>query len=321
MDKEILKGMPEYEQKLPEPVQELAFDKTWKNITAEIAKKYSLSQTQADVLTSSVLLVLIGLDAPETFMKSMTSELGISKLLADQIIKDLESRVFNYAINFIEKRGMKAPAEQPKTETSSKQEPVKSAPEVVAKKETVATKIPEIKPQNLPMVEKGEVAHDTTKKPEVKKPEAVKEKAVPPSYKPMSSMSDEQMKKPTPDVGVKPESAPSPSESHITYKSIVSNQPVQRPVAVPRFTATPLPEEALVKETPKPVETQIPVKKSAPITPSAEGVRATDSGNRFSPENMTNDKLKITQTPEKPKTEVPKAPPKYAVDPYREPIE
>ncbi|HEY4505838.1 MAG TPA: hypothetical protein VJG67_04065, partial [Candidatus Paceibacterota bacterium] len=90
--------LPEYVKNLPKPVQDMILAGVWSGIVGEIAKKYSLSPTQSDILTNNIVFVLTGLDTPETFLGLITSELGISRLLSEQIIQDLENRVFKYAV-------------------------------------------------------------------------------------------------------------------------------------------------------------------------------------------------------------------------------
>ncbi len=118
----------EYIKNLPKPVQDLVFDNEWEKRTKEIGKKYSLSEQQIDSLADNVLIVLIGLEKPENLLKNITSDLSVSQIIAEQVVEDLENRVFDYALKMIE--------EKTKTGTSSKGL--------------------ETKPQNLPMVEKGE---------------------------------------------------------------------------------------------------------------------------------------------------------------------
>ncbi len=98
----------DYIAKLPKPLQDFVFSGVWEERTLEIAKKYSLSDPQTETLINNVLFVLIGIDDANTFLTSITSELGISKLLIEQILEDLEMRVFEYASKSINKKTEKA---------------------------------------------------------------------------------------------------------------------------------------------------------------------------------------------------------------------
>ncbi len=128
----------QYIEKLPQQVKVVLEDGTWELRTLEIAKKYSLSDMQADSLANIVSLLIIGLQKPESLLEVISSDVGISKLLAEQIVADLESRIFEYALKIIEAK------DKPKSPQQN------------------ITKLPEVKPDNLPAVEIGEAAHNTT---------------------------------------------------------------------------------------------------------------------------------------------------------------
>src|SRR3989344_75148 len=198
----------EYVKNLPQVVQDFVYDGVWEERTAEIAKKYSLGPGQTDTLINNVLFVLIGLDTPDTFTNLMTSELGISKLLASQIIEELETRVFEYVLNTVESQKLKV-------ESKSKPE-IKSGPadlevklsnqreekKIFANIKTEIKKtpgtignvayVPEVRPETVPMVEKNEKAQ--VRVPQTDTPQQKQEQPV---------------RQP---------------------------EPVQRPVSVPRFT-------------------------------------------------------------------------------------
>ncbi len=121
----------QYINKLPKPVKNMVMDGAWEDRVFEIAKKYSLTDSQTDYLANDTLLVLIGLEKPETFLETITTDLSISRLLSEQIFEDLENRVFEYALKLVEEK-----TNVSQTSTSST--------------------IPEIKPDNLPAVEIGQ---------------------------------------------------------------------------------------------------------------------------------------------------------------------
>lgn len=92
-------------------------DKTWSKRTGEIALKYSLSEEQTNTLRNLVMFVMIGVENPDTFQKSIEEELGISNLLAEQLVKDIDERVFQYVVNLIqEKPSVKEPVAAPVVE-------------------------------------------------------------------------------------------------------------------------------------------------------------------------------------------------------------
>lgn len=128
-----------YIQNLPKPVQDVVFDGIWEQRTVEIGKKYSLTDIQIEDLSNIVILILVGVQKPEEFLDVVMSDLGISRLLAEQIVEELENRVFEYALKEVESKKVKS---EEKTQTT--------------------TRVPEVKPDNLPAIEIGEVAHDYT---------------------------------------------------------------------------------------------------------------------------------------------------------------
>ncbi len=263
-----------------------------KDRVEEIAKKYSLNAGQTDTLLTSVSSILSGKNTLDTFTILIPSELGISKLLAEQIMNDLSNRVFGYTLVQTESRQQLADSgeEDVKINVGEKFKPVTTQPNNIfadmkaqikqadgAIAHTMYT--PEIRPTNVPMVEKGEIAHDIS---------------VPKYVPPVTS-------KPSPEA-------------------------IQRPVPVPRFVAEPItnePEE--IKTVPKVSTPEVQPPKTFSL---GENVRATDSANQFSPKapSIIDSKLggtvKSMKDPfagmEKPISETPQK--KYVVDPYREPI-
>ena len=273
MNPQTQNEIPEYVKNLPQAVQDLIFDGTWEERTGEVAKKYSLNPTQTDNLINTVLFVLIGLEKPETFLSTIMTDIGISQLLAEQIMGDLEGRVFEYALSRV---------------TSSKQQVIRKeevSPQVNPTQETVSrtgldttsseqksSLIPEIypvrslegtqsvsasngvRPGNLPVVEK---------KSEYR---PIQTPVSTPSYKPTSSVPNNlpgatpvgetssslaSFRSPTPSPGATPikptfKISEIPKIVPLAQNTVVSKtifdtkkettEPVQRPLNVPRFT-------------------------------------------------------------------------------------
>lgn len=101
MDELTNNEIEEYLQDLPSSILNLIQDKTWSKRVDEISAKYSLSEEQDIVLKNLVLFVFIGAEEETELRNSIKSELLISDLLTDQIINDLDERVFQYAFNKI----------------------------------------------------------------------------------------------------------------------------------------------------------------------------------------------------------------------------
>jgi hypothetical protein len=233
------KNQTVYEDNLPKEVKDLISEGVWQERIEEIAKKYSLNETQTENLTDNVLFVITGIDTVDKFLETLSQELGISKILADQLTDDLEKRVFEYVLKKLEKNTEKT--EDKVTEKKTTPSPVSI--------------IPEIRPENLPT---------KTEPPKI---------PVQPIFESKSVVS-----------------AP--------VKTTLTQEQIQRPVSVPRFTAVPMEEEYIIspqiQKTPEPIINPSMVKPTQSITPS----------------------------PVKPSVpETTKLENKYAVDPYREPIE
>ena len=86
----------EYLKTLPKPIQDFVSSGNWEVRVNEISKKYSLDANQSEDLLNIVLLTLILITRPEDMKQTITQDLNISGLLVDQIVSDLESRVFEY---------------------------------------------------------------------------------------------------------------------------------------------------------------------------------------------------------------------------------
>ncbi|MEQ1561340.1 MAG: hypothetical protein ABL899_01295, partial [Nitrospira sp.] len=199
-----------------------------------------------------------------------------SDLTTEQIMGDLEKRVFEPALKM------------PNTDTkkTGDEQQLVSIEKVVPVTQNTP-KVPEVKPNNLPMVEEGEVAHSNpvpsaTNQVHEQKMEMPKMAEVP-KYTP-----------------------PAPIQIDIdniekgdTEKIEMVREPVQEPVPVPRIIAVPLTEDKPEVET-KPVET--PVINRMPIQ-----------------ENPTSSKINTikTEADQKPAESSVK---KYTADPYREPL-
>ncbi len=286
MDEETLKTMPEFIQDLPPVVRDFIFDGGWQERTEEIAKKYSLNQSQTEILVDNVLFVLLGIDNGEDFIKLMPSELGISRLLSGQILEELETRVFEYSVKSIQNKLPKKDTEEEagKIVVSTQKPPLET------RLGNPITTPPEIRPNMLPMIEEGE---------ELKVLEPKKHRTLPSSFWEVAESAPKEVPEPAPTV----QNDTKPTESRIHYKpKDVVDEKVAQPVPVPRFNAVPGDDEAPVVDRYKP-----PVAPTPPRTP------LTSSG-ISTPPSKSVEVAKKEQPETKPER-------KYAVDPYREPVE
>jgi hypothetical protein len=127
------KNQTVYEDNLPKEVKDLISEGVWQERIEEIAKKYSLNESQTENLTDNVLFVITGIDTVDKFLETLSQELGISKILADQLTDDLEKRVFEYVLKKLDKN------------TEKKED------KVAEKKTTPPVSIiPEIRPETFP---------------------------------------------------------------------------------------------------------------------------------------------------------------------------
>lgn len=118
--------MPDYVKNLPKPVQDLIFDGEWEKRTKEVCIKYSLSDGQSEGLINTILFILIGLDKPEVLMDFLEKNLQLSNIKSEQILDELEGRVFDYAYKKVTSNNIL---------------------------EGNIDLLPEIKPNNLPVIE------------------------------------------------------------------------------------------------------------------------------------------------------------------------
>ncbi len=275
---------PEYFKTLPEAVQDFITDNVWEERTQEIAKKYSLGPGQTETLKDLVVMILTGLEQPDTFSDTLIKELGISRILMLQIMEDLESRVFEYALKTIK-------------EAEKKQK----------------IKLPEIRPESLPVVEKGEtVKVNPVPKPQVPAPEMQKPQPVQPkpAYKPVSTVSNAPKfptQKPTQNV------SPAPNVSHITYKPQQNSVPTPAPTPKPTVATVQMPEKK-----PEPIQQPIPVPRFTMVPEDITEKTPSPTPIKIIPTAPLSPKLPEAQKPPAPQQSIPS---KYSADPYREPIE
>jgi hypothetical protein len=125
-----------YISTLPKPLQNFLSSNNLEERVLEIAKKYSLNAEQSESLLNNVFLMVVGVIKTDNITELIVSDLNTSRLLAEQIVQDLENRVFDYALKQIEKENVSSVDTKEKIMSSSTQL--------------------ELKPDNLPVVEINE---------------------------------------------------------------------------------------------------------------------------------------------------------------------
>jgi len=246
----------EYLSGLPKNLVHFVMENAWSKRVSEICTKYALSEEQSNILENLVLFVLIFVENPNTLQKSIESELGISSLLSDQIVKDIDDRVFDYALKTIEKGGEeKIPTPRPLQQQNTPFVPENLPGAIEVDEKPVPTKYTET-PAPIKQVV------DPVPTPVVQQPAAPWMKQAP--VVPETETS-------TP---IEPQPLAEPS------KIVWPTQPteIQIPtVSVPRFTAVPLDEKNIeptpsqkpVLETPTP-QNIIEAKLSGVVKPKIE---------------------------------------------------
>ena len=332
MDAKNQNEIPEYVKNLPQAVQDFVYDGVWEERVVEIGKKYSLSETQIDILANNTLFVLIGLDTPDTFTNLMTSELGISKLLAGQIIEELETRVFEYALGRISNQEVQSSnkdsaVESQKLEVENKFEKITNTS--MSRMPLDTGKVPrilEVRPETVPMVERptadiaisvGSKSQSSVTQPIPKVPSygsstpfqsfdyKSSEKVLRSDVNHFSPLDSESQRSDLGSKIYKPISNTPPPTLNQTLRDALNIKKEDAPVGISRITYTPRPDPV-----PAPAPKQEPVEQPIPVP------------HFVAPPSNLPTELKPEPTKlvvEIPKPEKPEQ--KYAIDPYREPLE
>lgn len=287
MNEELLKEMPEYVKKLPKEIQDLIFDGVWEERVEEIGLKYSLDDNQLDNLIDKVLFILIGLEKPDSFLETMVGELSISRLLAEQIMNDLNARVFDYALKTIETN-----QEKPK-EKSAGNNSLSNEISNILKEET------NIEPEkDTGVLNRLRSMSGDLKSLEEDKVKEEKKDNVPQNLPGAMVIDDKETKKISPENTIKE----MPSAKN-------AKDFVQRPISVPRYTADLGDED----------KGEYLLKKSG-IYP--EHMDEQNRSTNLKPD-LSYKKESPADFPEKPKVDekqTEKPAHGYTVDPYREPL-
>lgn len=133
---------------LPPNLQQAIGAVPWKALVQEIGKANALDTEQIVSLEQETMLVVYGFENPDDYVLNIVREVGVSEEVAYTITGSVADKIFESILK--------------KSEESEKPVTPVAAP----------VSIPTTPPANLPMVEKGEVAHDVPHveqpKPEVK---------------------------------------------------------------------------------------------------------------------------------------------------------
>ena len=94
MTEKLQKIVKEEISKLPKENQQAinAFD--WVKITEEIGKKYLLDESEINDFQVETLLILIGLEDPDSYARNIENEIGTSREKASEISEEVFQKIF-----------------------------------------------------------------------------------------------------------------------------------------------------------------------------------------------------------------------------------
>lgn len=124
---EIDKIIKEQVETAPPEIKKILVEGHWAAVVKEIAQKNNLSNEQIGFLENETLFILLGMELPSSFSENLKTNIGLEQTKAFEINKEVSEKIF------------------------------KEIEHLLPTEVEVAT--PELKPENLPMVEKGETAH------------------------------------------------------------------------------------------------------------------------------------------------------------------
>lgn len=310
-----------YLETLPDNVRDFIDGEEWQSRTKQVAEKYGLDENQSDSLANNVCLFIVGLTPPESLQADIEEDLSISPIVSEQILDDLDGRVFDFAL--------KAITGEKKIETISRS-PIPKVIMPQSKNEaenTVSTSLTRSaepdRPINLPVAEEDKqyltggkidipryipTSVEGAKEEDAKKYEASKIDVVKSMYAPQTDMS---MNAPIQDAGFT-----SAIGSKITYKS-AETAPAKQPEVTQSIFQIPrinLNTDTATVVTP----TNVPEPAPAPYNLDVPQRAAVQ--NAYSPKEPAQNEAVSPEPAPTPKPSIPIVK-SYTVDPYREPLQ
>ena len=113
---------------LPAPIREFITNGSARRVVLEIKKKYDMHIDQAAIVEQEVLLLLIGVNAPDAFIHALKNDARLDEKTITGIVQDVNERIFIPLRKAEEKQGMGALLQTPVTKA-----PQASAPPVPSK--------------------------------------------------------------------------------------------------------------------------------------------------------------------------------------------
>lgn len=87
---------------LSDDVKNIISSSEWLKRVREIGQKYSLTEEQINSLGYEILFTFLELQSPDLLNETIEEELDISSILAEQIVEEVEERIFAWAMKKIE---------------------------------------------------------------------------------------------------------------------------------------------------------------------------------------------------------------------------
>lgn len=85
----------------PEQIREYIRGNQWTSVVKEVCQKNNLSQDQLSSLENEVLFILLGFDVQKNFTKNVEQNLKIPSVLANDISREFQNRVFSQFKNLL----------------------------------------------------------------------------------------------------------------------------------------------------------------------------------------------------------------------------
>src|SRR4051812_6697511 len=98
------KELKEYFANLTPEARDVISSPEWYSRVEQIGNKYSLSAEQINSLQYEILFILVGMEPDESLGENIQNELGISRLLAGQIVEEVNERIVSFIVDSVEKK-------------------------------------------------------------------------------------------------------------------------------------------------------------------------------------------------------------------------
>ncbi len=258
----------------------------WRTRVEEIAKKYELGIFQRDGLISICSCIIDSKQDKDTSLSDLNHKLGVSGIVSDQILEDLDKRVFS----LLEKEAQKAPVEVDKKRIVGST--VAEEPQTV-----VSDNTPDFIPANLPVSDEDR--------------ELIKEKVSIPKYVPTKVEAiKEEMDSKYEDLKM---------DTALKMQGSLDENPIvpQRPLQNSRITYKPA-AMGVAQSTPQEFVQRVASVPRINLNEEAPVIESSPVGNIVD-NKLGNTAPQATEVPT-PKQEIPIVK-SYTVDPYREPVE